>query len=147
MNSTFVLQASLCSKLCFDHNIHTQKPSCLRLQVLLLLQCGVKFLFWFQAEFLNIHTCSISPAEILGDRAMRAYTFALTVSTYPTLLSAYLVNSYVFLLWNLLYCLRKSVHGISPSCFRLPKQQSRTTAKLTTPLYLLQKSSTVFERH
>lgn len=87
MNSTFILQASLCSKLCFDHNTHTQKPSCPLLQIPQLLQRGVKFLFYFHLKFLNIHICSISPAEMLGDRAC---TFALTVATHPVLLSAYL---------------------------------------------------------
>lgn len=63
------------------------KPSCPLLQIPQLLQRGVKFLFCFHLKFLNIHICSISPAEMLGDRAC---TFALIVATHPVLLSAYL---------------------------------------------------------
>lgn len=115
MNSTFKLQTSLCSKLCFGHNIYTQKPSCPLLHIPQLLQCRVKFLFCFQIKFLNTHICSISPAKMLEDRA---YTFALTVSTWSMLLSAYLVNS-PLIPSRKAALLRWPMPGISPVSFQL----------------------------
>lgn len=90
INSSFILQASLCSKLCFDQYTHTQKPSCPLLHIPQLLQCRVKFLFCFQLKFLSIHICSISAAKMLEDRAC---TFAFTASMWTVLLSASLVNN------------------------------------------------------